>query len=72
MDSKFIEIDSLKKAIHGLAAAFPWHRSTEDLNYWKTVSDRLETYLRQAELARGCQEEINELKRRIAELEARC
>jgi hypothetical protein len=65
-------LKNIQEAIDGLYGAFDWSASDEGGEYWQTVVHKLNGYRDGARRKVECKEEIAELKRRIAELEARC
>lgn len=62
----------LQRVIGDIYNAFDWQSSDEGHDYWKHVVDNLDRYQRLAHKSSECKDEIEELKRRLAELEGRC
>jgi hypothetical protein len=72
MKSNSLHLECLEKAVAGLGSAFHWDSSDEGFQYWRDVMEKLERYRDQARKSGSCRKEIEELKKKIAELEQRC
>ena len=73
MRKEYIKRDEVQAAIDNISRMFHWDKSEEGFEYWNEVRRKLYAYLEFVDGGKpDCRDEIKELRRRLAEIEAKC